>query len=205
MLQANTSQPLSGRSVALDDGELRELPCCGKLVLRCDSEDAATLAAINRCGITLPTQANTCHTFARGRVIWMGPDEWLLHSDRDPAASEWTNFTDSLAENLQGFHSAQVDVSDYYTLLQLTSSNASAILARSCPLDLIDVATKENGCAQTRLGNAAVLLLPIESQRISDKKTADPTNIAGWTIQVRWSYADYVWKMLERSAISFSL
>jgi len=204
MVQANnTCQPLSGRSVVISDGQLRELPWCGKLALRCDSADAATLHALKLSGLSLPTQANTLETYSGGRVIWMGPDEWLLHSDRDPASTVWIDFNTSLVENLKNCHAAQVDVSDYYTLLQLTGSNASAIIARSCPLDLYTVASKENACAQTRVGNAAALLIPIHAQRTSDKPNSEPMNIAGWTIQVRWSYADYMWKLLERSALSF--
>jgi len=204
MAQANnTCQPLSGRSVELSDGQLRELPWCGKLALRCDSSDAETLNALKLSGLSLPTQPNTFETYSGGRVIWMGPDEWLLHSDRDPAATVWTDLKSSLVENLKNSHTAQVDVSDYYTLLQLTGSNASAMLARSCPLDLYTVAGKENACAQTRVGNAAVLLLPIPGQRTSDKPNSEQMNIAGWTVQVRWSYADYVWKLFERSALSF--
>lgn len=190
--------PLGARKQPLAGGELREVPWTGKSVLRCNLANDATAQQLQLSGLTLPDIPNTTNTFEHGIAIWMGPDEWLLRSNSDPADASWQTWLGQLEEKLDSVHSALVDVSDYYTVFEMTGVHASEILARGCPLDLSDVAGNPASCTQTRIGNAAVLLLPLLTA------ADDQPVLVGWSAQVRWSYADYLWRLLERSAFSFN-
>lgn len=190
---AVVATPLEQREVALAGGLLRELDVSEKISIRGRANDSAfveatdaTLAAEFGAGSGLPLTPNTVTKTSTAAVFWMGPDEWLVRSTAKGMDS-------ALKQSLSGFHAAVVDVSDYYTVLSLKSNHAMDILARSCPLDLEKAfqytSPDTPRCAQTRIGNAAVLL--------------DNTDATNFCIQVRWSYADYLFKLLERSALSF--
>ena len=178
MTMPSAQLPLGGRQQALAGGEIRELPWCGKSILRCDPSNPTIQEQLQQTGLSLPDKANTVNRFEVGQVIWMGPDEWLLRADSDPTDQGWLTWQTRLEEYLQQSHIALVDVSDYYTVFELTGEHASDILARGCPLDFAAIATKENVCAQSRIGNAPVLLLPLSSN------STDVRNFDGWSIQV---------------------
>ncbi len=198
MTMPSAQLPLAGRKHALADGELHELQWCGKAILRCDLSDAGTVERLRDTGLTLPDSPNSVASFEHGLAIWLGPDEWLLRANCAPGDPRWQQWYEQLEDRLQQSHTALVDVTDYYTVFELTGKHASDILARGCPLDLTRVAKTANVCAQTRIGNAAVLLLPLHTT------DADSGSLDGWSIQVRWSYADYLWRLIERSAASFT-
>ena len=212
MANIESHQPLQGQSVALAGGTLREASLVGKLIIRCDNSDAAVESFLQQHGLALPAEANTLNTSEKGSLFWLGPDEWLLRSSADPGSPEWgdsINALQSAASGRSDLHIALVDVSDYYAVLQLEGPHASAILSRSCPFDLYTLTSSElnspevKRCAQTRIGNAAALLDTYSLAGNSTSTAVSESNDTCWNIQVRWSYADYLWKLLLRSAISF--
>lgn len=94
----------------------------------------------------------TPNTTEMGRALWLGPDEWLVVSDADPAGA--------LEEALEGQHCAIVDVSEARAVLELSGSGVMEVLASGCRLDLD--ALRPGSCAQTALARAHVLLEPSE-------------------------------------------
>ena len=198
--------PLMQRQATLAGGQLSELPFSIKFSLRGDASDTRFTTSVNTLlknaglgDLHLPVEPNTVNASDKCSVLWMGPDEWLLRSNAIQNESPGEDLSEeSFSEAFSGQHAAVVDVSDYYTVLELQSPNAIEWLSRSCPLDLEtefpatdsseNSVSLKSACAQTRMGNASVLL---------DKKDAEC-----WRIQVRWSYAQYLWQLLQRSAIS---
>ena len=176
-----TVKPTSpgGHRASLQGGtSLRELPWCGKINLRGDPNDARFTDAAGRVlGMPLPVAANTTSAGENGLIFWLGPDEWLLHCDLEG--------TETLVGQLASIpvHHAATIVTDYYTVLELNGENAGAVLARGCPLDLHERCFKAAQCAQTRFGNASILLY---------KPGAEPS----FQIQVRWSFTEYIWDYL---------
>lgn len=185
---AGNFAPIEGRI------RLRALPCCGKVNLRGAPDDEKFLdAAREVLGMPLPLAANTTSVAADGdarMLFWLGPDEWLLHCKLARAE----NILSQLHKQLAGLHYAATDVTDYYTVLELAGAqtdedgdgrneHAAAVLARGCPLDLHERAFKATQCAQTRFGNASVLLY---------KPDAEPL----FQIQTRWSFTGYVWEYI---------
>ncbi|MYE01124.1 MAG: sarcosine oxidase subunit gamma [Alphaproteobacteria bacterium] len=110
---------------------------------------------------------------AAGGALWLGPDEWLVVSDADPAGA--------LEAALDGQHCAIVDVSEARAVLELSGPDATDVLASGCRLDF--GALTPGSCAQTALARANVLLEPREG--------------GVWRLYVGRSYAAYARAWLE--------
>lgn len=189
------TSPLAHRAPVDGDVTLRELPLCGKINLRGDPGDASfTRAAADALGVALPVQANTVATNERVTVFWLGPDEWLIHCKLNDVES----LVQQLRARLAAQHFAVTEVTDYTTVLELRGDKSTEALARGCPLDLHARAFPIGACAQTRFGNASVLLY-----RPAQHAVVDDVAGAMFCIQVRWSFAEYVWDYL--AAVSDSL
>ena len=183
-MQSNNAIALTSACYAREKIEgtnsLREMALEGKLNIRGNAADASFLAAIrDSLGLELPVTANTCNEYQSRRLYWLGPDEWLLHCDLD----ETDALQQSLETALEGVHHAVTDVSDYYTVLRLGGPDARSLLRKGCPLDLHHDCFPAGNIAQTRFGHASVLL-----HYRDDGET--------WDIQLRWSYAEYLWDYL---------
>ena len=180
MALIKTTSPAYNRSRIDGDTNLVELPLCGKINLRGDPDNSRFIKIVEaETGLTLPVEANTCTTNGSDKLYWLGPNEWLMHCDIDGV----TDRILQLKSKLSGIHSAIVDVSDYYTVLQLDSPHSSALISKACPLDLHASVFPKGACTQTRFGHASILL-----HKISKTPTYD--------IQVRWTYTEYVWDYL---------
>jgi sarcosine oxidase subunit gamma len=169
--------PLMARTPLKGKVELSERSDIGKVVLRGradDSEFVGTVAEV--LGESLPLVPNSTVAMADGApAFWLGPSEWLVHSFGDGA-----DLAAKLETALAGcFHQA-VDVSDYYTVLRLAGPRARAILTRGCPLDFHPKVFTPGMAAQSRYAKAAVLI------HLTDRRPV-------FDLQVRWSFADYLW------------
>ena len=159
---------------------IEELPFLGKLTLRGEPSSKSFMkAAESVLGVTPPTTPNTS-VFADGRTIcWIGPNEWLIHTEENAQ----TDLADSLQSAFGNIHAAVVDVSDYYTVIQLGGPRARDVLAKGCPLDLHPRTFGPGHCAGSVYIKAVIHL-----HQTDDAPT--------YRLQVRWSFADYLWRNL---------
>ena len=179
-MPVKTSSPAYKRDRIQGENTLAELPWCGKILLRGDPSNSRLVRkASSVLGADLPADPNTLTQGSDRTVYWMGPNEWLIHCAMDDV----TDLVAKLRDALDGIHHAIVDVSDYYTVLELKGPDAAALLSRGCPMDLHAEAFVPGTCAQTRFGHASILL-----HRNSETE---------FKIQVRWSYTEYVWDYIE--------
>lgn len=204
MVDLNNPKPVSPLAdmVSPEAGiTLIEVPFVGKVNIRGDSSDSAFAKAVEKVvGVRLPTTPNTVaerpgtglpsaeaveHVAGSGHnvVYWLGPDEWLVHT---PPNGEGA-LVQALREALSGVHAAVTDVSDYYVVIDLAGPNARDVLARGCPLDLHPSKFAAGQCAQSRFAHASILL---------HQKTDAPS----YRLQVRWTYATYLWSYLADAA-----
>lgn len=174
--------PLNEQTYQSEGLTVKELKLCTKVVLRADFDDTDTCAAIESAfGLSPALAANTFSTNANSTVHWMGPDERLLYSESQDSDALVKTLRASLPEG----KSAVVDVSDYYTVLKISGDNARQVLASGSPFDVHGRVFKSGQCAQIRFGNASLLLTCREDTPVFD-------------LQVRWSYAEYLWGYLCR-------
>jgi sarcosine oxidase subunit gamma len=156
----------------------------GKVILRGPPEDPVfTAAAASLLGVNLPLAANTTQGLPNGgRAFWLGPNEWIIH-----VLSGGADLARKLDAGLAHcFHQA-VDVTDQYTVIRLAGPRARGILAQACPLDFHPAAFAVGSVAQSRYAKAPVLFYLADAQPVFD-------------LQVRWSYADYLWDYLLAAA-----
>lgn len=171
--------PLAGLPGPLGGITLEERPFIGKINLRGDTgDDAFTNAVKNVVNCSLPTEPNTMVRGSDCTVFWLGPNEWLIHSEEDAQRA----LEARLRETLKDLHTAIVDVSDYYVVMRLSGEKILEVLGKGTPLDLHPRTFLTGRCVQTRFGHSTVLLHKV------DDDTVD--------LQVRWSFAEYVWSYI---------
>ncbi len=180
MKEIETTSPACARTGIAGENSLSELPWCGKINLRGNPQNTGFLRKSEKALVVkLPLHPNTCIDYLDRTTYWLGPDEWCIHCP----IGEVGNAISQAGQALGRIHHSLVDVSDYYTVLRLEGPDAEALLAKACPLDLHPRKFCEGTCAQTRFGHASILL----------HRTG---RVSGFNIQVRWSFAEYVWDYL---------
>jgi sarcosine oxidase subunit gamma len=185
---------LAKRALGATDAEagvvLGECGLRGQTALRGDDGDPAFVDAVRAAiGAVPPTQPNTVAgpaALADGpRVLWLGPDEWLVVAADGEALVQ-------LRAALEGRSAAVVDVSDSRAVITLSGARARDVLAKGCPLDLHPSVFPPGRCAQSLLAKAHVLL-----HRIDEAPTFE--------IYVHRSFADYLWTWLEDAAAEYGM
>ena len=168
---------------------LKENKHVGKMMLRGSLSEKKFVASTKKhLSQQFPASPNSFYDDNKVRVIWLGPDEWLILSD----AAELDSLKDNLARALIKSHSALVDVSDNSTIIEIKGRYSREILMKGCSLD-IHPSVFQTGCsAQTDLGLANIILL----------QTADDPV---YQIIVRASFASYLWDWLVDAAHEFKI
>lgn len=157
---------------------------CAKVVLRANFDDRHLTAKLAKTvGLPLDIAPNTFAQNEQASVFWLGPDERMVHAYQLEPQALLAGFREWLPSG----RASAVDVSDYYTMIRLAGVNARAVLAAGTPFDVHERNFTEGGCVQTRFGNASILLVMQDASPAFD-------------IQVRWSFADYVWRYIRRVA-----
>lgn len=153
-----------------------------------DPADAG--AAADVLGVdALPTAPSTVVHGSDVSVIWLGPQEWLAVS-ADRAGEDLEG---ALRAAVTAHGVAAVDVSAQRTSLRLRGAHARALLAKGCSLDLHPRVFGPGAAAQTMLGHAGVVLMPMND---------DGTD---YRIIVRSSFARYLADWLIDAAEEFSV
>ncbi len=176
------TSPLQGMASPTHGVTLAEAPFVGKVNLRGNADDPAFTAAVATVlGVQPPLEPNTVASHGTYKAFWLGPNEWLIHTPEDGEAT----LIGALNIARGGLHTAVTDVSDYYVVIQMRGDKAAEVLARACPLDLHPRAFPEGGCAQTVFAHASILVHQVDG---------------GFDIQVRWTYAQYLWNYFAEAA-----
>jgi sarcosine oxidase, subunit gamma len=152
--------------------------------LRIDPAGAAAADVSRYLGVALPTTPSTWVETDTVRVIWLGPDEWLVTSPfQTPQALE-----SGLRGAVDG-RGAVVDVSAQRTTLWLAGEHARDVLAAGCSIDLHPRVFRRGAAAQTLLGLTSVVLIALDDTGTS------------YHILVRASFAQYLASWLLDAAV----
>jgi sarcosine oxidase subunit alpha len=162
---------------------VRERPFLGHINLRGDASDAAFVQAVaDNLGVALPSTPNTTASTEGVVAYWLGPDEWLLVTEGEREAP----LAASLRDALRGQHASVTEIGSGQTVIVLQGTGVRDLLAKECPFDLDAPSFRPGACAQTRLAKAAVLLRPLDGERIE--------------LIVRRSFAEYLGTWLVDAA-----
>jgi sarcosine oxidase subunit gamma len=163
-----------------------ELGNMGYIVLRGKAEDVAFMQAVaDVLGQALPTQPMTVLATAAGVVLWVSPDEWLLVCKRSTRDS----LLAALAAAVQDLFAQVVDNSGGLTAMRLSGPDHLLLLRQMGPYDYESLAVGR--CASTVVSKTGL--------------TVARTDEAGVVLVFRRSFADYTWRLLERTALPYRL
>lgn len=166
---------------------LEERRFLGKVTLRGNPDNKDFLGKVKDVlGVDLPLTPLTFVAGGAYTVHWVGPDEWMIHTQEDGEHA----LVLALREALEGIHSQVVDVSDYYIVMRLSGPAAREVLAKGSPLDFHPRAFKAGMVSGTRYANAT-----IQISQLDDKPSYD--------VQVRWSFAEYLWTYFVEASREF--
>ena len=148
---------------------------------------AALAAAAAGLGYALPVEANTTAGDDLSRACWLGPDEWLILCEDEKRG----DLLGRLASALAGHAHAATDITDSRAVLRLAGACARPVLAKGCPLDLSARAFGTGRVAQSLVGKAQAMILPIEG--------------GGYDLFVARSFAAYLWTWLLDAGAEYGI
>lgn len=184
--------PLTGRTrieARRNAVQLAETPFLGKHILRVDAGKAS--AAVKKAtGLALPVEPLTTSISDDLALLWLGPDEWMLVTPADDGA-----LADKLAGVLDGTHHQLVEVSDYYTAIDVSGRRARDLLMKLTTLDIHPRAFRPGQVTGTILGHANATMWLV----------SDVDGDATVRLFVRWSYADYLWCLLADAGLEWGM
>ena len=184
----NFISPIS-ESHSYNNFSMKEKTPVGKINLRGNLENKDFVSTAGKIlGMILPKESSSVSTKEKITCMWLGPNEWLLVSndtitkDSNDYELEKILFNDISKTNL----GAVTNVSDQYTIFNLTGSNIFETLSKGCPFDFNSVSFSNNKVIQTILNHIDVTI---------HKKSDNNVDL-----YVRRSFAKHLWDWLKDSA-----
>jgi sarcosine oxidase subunit gamma len=165
---------------------MNEVTLLGYVTLRGDAADPAFNAAIREVlGVAPPTAPNTLCSFAQGVVLWQAPDEWLLVCVRTAR----TAYVAGLESALALLHAQVVDNSGGMTALYLGGASQVEVLRHVGVYDF-----------ETLTAGRVVSTICSKANLIAYRLDGDAIFVV-----FRRSFADYLWRLLEKAARPYGL
>ena len=151
--QDNCIKSLSNNKVENHFGvEIQELSFINKINVRIDINDNKNII---KCGklinVLLPVQPNTYVTNDNVKVIWLGPNEWLITNNQ--------NLYKNLKNEIGDIQASVTDVSENRTVIRISGDQIFKLLSKFLVLDLEKNLPDESSCAQTLFVKVPVLLV----------------------------------------------
>jgi sarcosine oxidase subunit gamma len=170
---------------ALPDGAvtLDELRFTQQIGIRLGSRVPAYLA-----GLPLPLEPNRVANMRTVRVLWLGPDEWLVTAPEGAVPELPTRIARAVADQ----RAAVTDLSASRAIIALAGRQARDLLQKGCGLDLHPRAFTPGHCAQTLFAKLPVII---------DQLSAAPS----YRLYVRRSSARWLCDWLIDAAEEFRL
>ena len=162
----------------------QEIAFSKKFNLRGDPNNREFLSSIGKTlNMVLPLDSNTYVSNKEYKIIWLGPNEWLI--------VEENNFlNDNLFTNLDKVvddtNSSLTDISENKMVLRISGEKLNVLLSKFLILDLDNILKKEDSCAQTLFVKVPILILKIN--KLDEMPKVD--------IFVNRSQSNYVYNLL---------
>jgi len=189
--RAHAEAEVSGTGVVM-----REIPYRGLINIRGNAGDKAFMDAVEKAvRVAPPLGANTvAGKPATTRIMWLGPDEWLVITKPDSAERAFN----ALCKNLKadGLHAAVTDSSHARTCIEISGPRAREVLQKGCPLDLHPSKFGPGQSSQCIVSKVGVMLTQTAAAR-----NGDPT----YELYALRSFSTYLWTWLEDAAQEYGL
>ena len=137
-----------------------------KINLRGDPTDKNFLTNIqNILDATLPIEPNTSNSNNKLKIIWLGPNEWLIELYKK---EDFDKIFLNLKITLNPQNTAITDVTENRTILKLTGLDLYKLLSKFMIINLDKVLNKESSVAQTIFVKVPILI--VRNQNQNEKK-----------------------------------
>ncbi len=152
--------PLAELSKAFPAG-LCEVSVPTQINLRGNPDDPEFLAATEKV-LGIPVPIEPCRVSSGGavRVLWLGPDEWLVIAEQETA-----NLLAAFSDKLSGQHAAFTDVGANRIVLEISGPHVRDVLMKSCEMDFHPRAFGLGKVAQTTLAKSPTIIEQIENDK----------------------------------------
>ena len=184
----NFTSPIT-ESHTYNNFSMKEKTPVAKINLRGDLENKDFVSKAGKIlGMILPKEASSTTSKEKITCMWLRPNEWLLVSNDtvDKESNEYELeqllFKDISKTNL----GAVTNVSDHYTIFNLTGSNIFEILSKGSPFNFDSDAFGDNKVIQTILNHVDVTI---------HRKSKEDVDL-----YVRRSFSDYLWAWIKDSS-----
>ena len=165
--------------------EIRDTGLTGKINLRCNANNKAVGAVLNKViGTSLPIEPNTYHVSGRRSIVWLAYDEWLLLVE-DSA-------TDTIIAEINGVDAQDIavtNVSDALGGVVIKGVHSRALLAKHCSLDFHARTFTKGMVQQSLLSHGGVIIICLDD---------DKFKVIG-----RSSFMPYIVQLLMDGAIEY--
>jgi len=155
-----------------------------KINLRGDPTDKNFLTNIqNILDATLPIEPNTSNSNNKLKIIWLGPNEWLIELYKK---EDFDKIFLNLKITLNPQNTAITDVTENRTILKLTGLDLYKLLSKFMIINLDKVLNKESSVAQTIFVKVPILI--VRNQNQNEKKNIN--------LHTNRSHAQYIINLL---------
>jgi len=163
--------------------EFQELPFVKKINLRGDPKNINFISSCKKIlSVALPITPNTYTSDKKRKIIWLGPDEWLV-TDESQNNSDLIN---KLHIAVGDQESSVTDVSENRTILRISGKYLFNLLSKFLVLDIDKNLSNESSVAQTLFVKVSVLI--VRNQKNNQDPEVD--------IFANRSHAKYVYNLL---------
>jgi len=193
MLNRENSIHVLQNNVVQEHAEIKfqELPFMTKINLRGNPNEKNFMSSASETlNIRLPIRPNTYITNDSLKIIWLGPNEWLIIDEK---TDDKKNLFSKL-ENSFGSQDASVtDVSENRTVIRITGAKLFMLLAKFLTLNIENSLNSSSSVAQTLFTKVPVLLMRHHKHNTEPKID----------LFTNRSHANYVYKMLVDGTKNF--
>ena len=165
----------------------QELPFFEKINLRGNPNNDFILKNSKILGSVLPVVPNTyTHTYTKDKklkVIWLGPNEWLIVIEYQ---SEKNDIFSKLQSSNNDKEASVTNVSENRTIIRLSGKKIITLLSKFLVLDMEKNLGTQSSCAQTLFVKVPILLV----------RNDDNNQIPVIDIFTNRSHANYIYNLL---------
>ena len=189
--RAQNDADISGTGVVM-----REIPYRGLINIRGDADNPEFISGVEKAvRHAPPVEANTvAGKPSTTRIMWLGPNEWLVITKPEGAERALNALTKSL--KVDGLHASVTDSTHARTCIEISGPRAREILMKGCAIDLHPSRFGPGQCAQCVVSKVGVMLT-----QTSVARNGDPT----YELYALRSFSTYLWTWLEDAAQEYGL
>ena len=184
----NTIYSIKDNKIVENSGiKIQELPFVKKTNLRFNPSNNDYLLSCEKIlDAILPTKPNTYSENKKVKVIWLGPDEWLVINEDE------NDLFNKLKNEIGNLQASVTDVSENRTIIRISGEKIFTLLSKFLVLDLEKNLPNKSSCAQTFFIKVPILIVR------NDKNN----QILETDIFVNRSQANYVYNLIIDGTIN---